>query len=258
MRAWHEVQLVARLADEGLNPCQVARATGIPRGTVRSWLLPSSRAGREDTVERCQRCGHPRHVFGTLEPWTYSYLLGMYLGDGCISAMPRGVYRLRIACDRQYEEVTREVAAAVRKVVPQSKVGIQARDGSECVEVYSYSKAWPCLFPQHGSGPKHRRPIVLEPWQEKIVTAEAKGFVRGLLHSDGCRVRNRVKGKVYPRYFFSQVSEDIHRLFCASLDQLGVCYTRSAPKHVSIARADSVRYLDEFVGSKHLRSSRRR
>ena len=28
---------------------------------------------------------------------------------------------------------------------------------------------WPCLFPQHGPGRKHERPIVLEHWQRVIV-----------------------------------------------------------------------------------------
>ena len=30
-----------------------------------------------------------------------------------------------------------------------------------------------------------------------------KEFLRGLIHSDGCRVLNRVNGKGYPRYFFT-------------------------------------------------------
>ena len=250
MRSPDEVALVERLAAEGLNPCQVARVSGIPRGTVRDWLVGRGPPGIRDGADCCSRCGHARHSRTPLDQPTYSYLLGMYLGDGCISTMPRGVYRLRIACDGEYPSIIEEVAAAIGKIVPVSKVGIQRRKGSGCVEVYSYSKAWPCLFPQHGSGPKHERRIFLESWQEEIVETHPEGFVRGLLHSDGCRVRNRVKGKEYPRYFFSQVSDDIRALFCGSLDQLGIRYTRSAPKHVSIARAVSVRRLDEFVGPK--------
>jgi hypothetical protein len=43
-------------------------------------------------------------------------------------------------------------------------------------------------FPQHGSGPKHRRPIVFQPWQEEIALGEhPEPFVRGLIHSDGWR-----------------------------------------------------------------------
>jgi hypothetical protein len=40
-------------------------------------------------------------------------------------------------------------------------------------------------------------------------------FRRGLIHSDGCRVQNRVRqGKdSCPRYFFSNESQDIQQLF---------------------------------------------
>jgi hypothetical protein len=34
-----------------------------------------------------------------------------------------------------------------------------------------------CLIPQHGPGPKHERRIVLEEWQERIVTAHPMGLV---------------------------------------------------------------------------------
>jgi hypothetical protein len=57
-----------------------------------------------------------------------------------------------------------------------------------CTEVASYSKHWPCLFPQHGPGRKHERRIELVPWQQELVDLDPRPLVRGLLHSDGCRV----------------------------------------------------------------------
>ena len=47
-------------------------------------------------------------------------------------------------------------------------------------------KHWPCLFPQHGTGRKHERSIVLHPWQHAIVERHPGPFLRGLFHSDGC------------------------------------------------------------------------
>jgi hypothetical protein len=87
------------------------------------------------------------------------------------------------------------------------------------------------------------------------VDREPEQFVRGLLHSDGCRVMNRVvvngTDYAYPRYFFSQVSKDIQALFCRSLEQLGIEYSfASRGRQVSIARAGSVARLDSFVGPK--------
>ncbi|MFI9836970.1 helix-turn-helix domain-containing protein [Nonomuraea sp. NPDC051941] len=63
----------------------------------------------------------------------------------------------------------------------------------------------PHLFPQHGPGKKHERPIVLEPWQREIVSAHPGRFVRGLIHSDGWRGTNRVR-RVLP----SGVLLDLH------------------------------------------------
>ena len=54
-------------------------------------------------------------------------------------------------------------------------------------------------FPQHGPGRKHKRPIVLEAWQQAIVEAHPWQFLRGLLHSDGCRTINRFKTKLPER-----------------------------------------------------------
>ncbi len=132
-------------------------------------------------------------------------------------------------------------------------LGFYLGDGtmpSRAVEIGCYSKRWPLLFPQHGPGRRHERRILLEPWQEEIVARHPRELVRGLIHSDGCRVQNRVNGKDYPRYFFTQVSDDIRRLFCAACRQLGVSYTWSNPKTVSVARAPSVALLDSFVGPK--------
>ena len=61
---------------------------------------------------------------------------------------------------------------------------------------------------------------------------------------------NGVNGKGYPRYFFSQVSDDIRLLFCQGCDRLGIEYTLSGWNTVSIARSNSVALLDGFVGPK--------
>jgi hypothetical protein len=59
-----------------------------------------------------------------------------------------------------------------------------------------------------------------------------------------------VNGKEYPRYFFTQVSEDIRALFCHACERLGIAYSLNRCNEVSIARAPSVALLDSFVGPK--------
>jgi hypothetical protein len=157
--------------------------------------------------------------------------------------------------DSRYPDIISEVVDAMRAVMPRNLASVYPHPRHRCVVITSYSKSWPCLLPQHGPGPKHRRKIELAAWQEAIVDREPEQFVRGLLHSDGCRVMNRVvvngTDYAYPRYFFTQVSKDIQGLFCRSLERLGIEYSfASRGRQVSIARADSVARLDSFVGPK--------
>jgi hypothetical protein len=57
---------------------------------------------------------------------------------------------------------------AMSAIRPDNKVRTQQNVG--CVEALSYSRHWPCLFPQSGPGRKHLRKIELQPWQRTIVT----------------------------------------------------------------------------------------
>ena len=108
-------------------------------------------------------------------------------------------------------------------------------------------------------GPKHERPIELADWQREIVDEFPREFLRGLIHSDGCRTTNRFKTKLpsgrvaeyeYARYFFSNLSADIRGLFCEYCERLGIRWTQSNPRNISISHRDSVAILDEFVGPK--------
>lgn len=113
---------------------------------------------------------------------------------------------------------------------------------------------WVCLFPQHGPGRKHNRRLELTDWQQEIVDATPQPFLRGLIHTDGWRGLNRVhvKGKdyAYPRYQFSNRSDDIRRLFTDACDKLGVKWRQWTRYHISVAQRDSVALLDSFIGPK--------
>jgi len=253
MRSREEVALVQTLANEGLNHCEITRQTGIPRSTVRQWLM-----GRTPDFDRTRRRSGRRNASGvpcpicadhpaSLPRPAYPYLLGLYLGDGCLSAHPRGVYRLRVFCADRYPYLMDQCELAMAEVLP-GRVGRVQQEG--CTEVGSYSKHWPCLFPQHGPGRKHQRKIELVPWQQEIVDADPRPLLRGLIHSDGCRILNWVKGTPYPRYQFTNRSRDIRELFGRACDALGVEWRQSNRYSLSVARRGSVALLDEFVGPK--------
>lgn len=184
----------------------------------------------------------------------YAYLLGLYLGDGMLSRHPRGVYRLRIFLDRAHPLIVSECEAAMGIVLPASQASVLRHKAQQMDEVSSYSTHWPHLFPQHGPGMKYTRKIALEPWQRRIVDRHPGRLLRGLIHSDGCRVINRIrhpnKTYAYPRYFFSNRSLDIQRIFCAACERLGVAWRQDGPWNISVARRHDVAILDRHIGPK--------
>jgi hypothetical protein len=240
-----------RLYDSGLRIQDVARAMRLPQRTVHHWCRGTRRSGRtRRDLTTCPRC-----TASPLDRERYAYLLGMYLGDGHITQSLRS-HRLWIFCADAWPGVIAEVVHAMGTVLTSSSVSTVRRTG--CVAVASYSKHWTCLFPQHGPGMKYQRAIVLEPWQEQIVREHSAAFVRGLFHSDGCRTVNRTRAVVngaekvyeYPRWMFSNRSEDIHRLCEAALDRLGIAHRRSRADTISVARRDAVALMDRLVGPK--------
>jgi hypothetical protein len=96
-----------------------------------------------------------------------------------------------------------------------------------------------------GPGRKHTRKIRLEPRQEVLVKEATEDFVRGLIHSDGCRIVANDRGGRSIRYHFSNRSEDILELFTSALDDLDIPWTRSSKKIVSIYRKAATARLNE-------------
>jgi hypothetical protein len=255
MHDYPTVAQVLDLHDQGFNQSQIAREVGLSRSTVKDWLagkLPRS-AHQPSTIGSCgagAACLRDAPLFHGC----YAYTLGMYLGDGCISTGARGVHRLRISLDMKYPEIVFECRTRMKLLCPANEVGIvRMSGGAKGVVVSAYSKHWPCLFPQHGPGPKHDRPIHLESWQLEIVREEPELLLRGLIHSDGCRnINNRGRGSTWTgvRYLFSNRSADIRDLFCSTCDQLGIHWTTPDVYTISVARRSDTARLDEFIGPK--------
>lgn len=235
---------------EGTAKADIARRLEVSRGAVQDWFRGDIEATIRSRQGRAADCGGAGScpLVDSVPSENYSYLLGQYLGDGCLSLGPRGVFKLRIACCDAYPDIMRECESTIRAVAPHNAVGRVA--GAGCTEVYSHSKHWICLFPQHGPGRKHNRVIELASWQQAIVDDHPRPFLRGLVHSDGCRVINRVKGHEYPRYHFSNRSYDIQALFGQACDRIGVEWRPNNDYCLSVARRASVAILDSFIGPK--------
>jgi hypothetical protein len=252
MRSAEEVRAVFRMADLGLSRSEIARRADLPRSTVRDWLDRGEDAclGRRFGT-RAGQC--ECFELAAVNAQSYAYLLGQYLGDGCISKI-RKTYRLRLAWCDAYPQIKTECASAVTAVKGRGRVGAVQRVGN--TELWSYWMHWPCLLPHGEGGPKPQRRIELDGWQVRLAVEGYPGrLLGGLIHSDGWRGTNRVTGAngrlyEYTRYQFSNTSEDILSLFGRACQQLGVEARRMNRVTAAVSRREDVAVLDEHVGPK--------
>jgi hypothetical protein len=183
------VKRAGQLSAEDLSQAAIARQLSVSRAALRDW---SSRGFDEVAALRAEQPGPTCDATAcpalrNTNTAAYAYLLGLYLGDGCLSRSAKGVWRLRIFCCDSYPGLMHECRVAVHAVLPTSKVGSSASIG--CREIHSDSKHWICAFPQHGAGRKHERRIDLAPWQNEVVSTHPCSLIRGLIHSDGVALR---------------------------------------------------------------------
>ena len=241
---------MSSLRAAGLTDREISRASGVPIDTIRAWRRRGAPRLRVRAV--CPHCGGEPHDWETLPHESYAYLLGLYLGDGCLAKNAASL-SLRISLDTAYPEIIAEACQAVEAVIGRPPT-IERPRNMNMVNVQLTAKQWRCLFPQHGPGRKHLRPIVLVPWQQDIVVAHPGRLLRGLIQTDGWRGVNKVHAKgrdyEYPRYQFSNRSDDIRRIFTDACDLLGIEWRQWTRYHVSVAKRESVARLDEHVGPK--------
>jgi len=88
---------------------------------------------------------------------SYAYLLGMYLGDGCLYA-GRGRVRLQVSLDSSYPAVIDDCWTAMVLCMPDRRAALVQRSGERATVVQSCSKLWLIAFPQHGRGQERCAP----------------------------------------------------------------------------------------------------
>ena len=150
------------LMEQGVPVVEVSDRLGAPAGTVRNWRqgrLPNA-AHRALAGISCPRCGEPHEAL-ELEPMSYCYLLGMYLGDGWLWHQAR-TWSLRVALDNDYPGIIEECREAMRAVSPHNRARVYR----------SHTKK------------QHRR-IVLSDWQLDLVDRAPGSLLRGLVHTEG-------------------------------------------------------------------------
>ena len=145
---------------------------------------------------------------------------GCTSATGASSAHPRGVFKLRISLDARYPGIAEECERAIRAVMPNNRVGKVGYGTWH--ELYAYSKSWPCLFPQHGPGPKQTREIELTEWQRGHV-ARWPAFLLAWAHSLGwLSVPEHRAELVTPPIFVREQPDGIKEIFCDACDLMGL------------------------------------
>jgi hypothetical protein len=219
-------------------------------------FCPTGSASSVPTVDEtpCPRCWKPlRHPI-RFEPAVYAFLLGGYLGDGCIVRVnPRKQsMRLTITLDDRLPDIQQAFLLACRRTFPTVNVRLVPSGG--CSHVLFLHHHLPCLFPQHGAGPKHQRTIRLEPWQQAVVDEHPWELLRGFMYSDGCSFTNWATtadgGRYeYLTYDFSNRSADILDLVMETTQLLGLRPKRYW-KNVRWARRRDVTRIERRIGTK--------
>ena len=157
----------------------------------------------------------------------YNYILGLYLGDGCISGT-KDTKKFRIFLDDKYPYIIEKAKNNLDLLFPYNTPNTK-HSSEHCIEVYLFNTHLVELFPQHGLGKKHDRDVSLVPWQKQNI--EYDQLALGLFHSDGCYYESLIKNKkdigkdyVYKNYGFKNCSLDIIEIYKECLDNLEIEY----------------------------------
>ena len=173
MFVWEQgaYEAVSALFKTGQSDYEIARLTGVPRSTVQKWRHKP----RSD-----RRAATSLATWSVEDPVAYSYVLGLYLGDGHIVVRNGRPRFMRVYLDAKYEQLNQEAAVAIAQVfAPAAVHRYDWGDANRTILQVSH-KALLVAFPQYGPGKKHDREIELTEWQRELTHAHPAALVRGL------------------------------------------------------------------------------
>ena len=244
-RSLEDVRAVFALKARGMTDREVSQGTGVPVNTIRLW--------RNRQVPWCARAGvlhegRPRDDtppdLASLPREAYAYLLGMYLGDGWLSRNGSS-WMLRIALDEAYQGIVAECERALREVSQDGPL-FARREGPTAWSSAQRGIHGRSCSPSTVRGGSTTAGLNLPTGSRRSSRRPHSASCEASSTSDGWRGLNRVyaKGKryEYPRYQFSNRSDDIRKLFTDVCDRLDVEWRQWTRYHVSVARRKSVAY----------------
>lgn len=258
---------VLKLNAEGKRICDIVRITGIGRSCVNNWI---NRKQKPKFVTAIEIPSNPidflrylnNNIDDSLRNSTYSFILGMYLGDGCIARNTR-TKQLTIALDKKYNILNEYVIESFnilfgrQALVIDRSVDRGQKTRSNSIDVRYSSINIGLIFPHEGVGAKHLRHIELAEWQKEII--DPVSIVKGLIYSDGSYFYSR-SNKTY-NYTFVNTSIDIINILEYYLKKLGIVYNKHTKHslgakgtaykiHLNVNRKLDVIKLHGMIGDK--------
>ena len=106
-RTADDVKAAACLLGTGLSDYEISRRTGISRSSIQRWRTRGTPP---------EACDSPP-VWREPNPRSYSYLLGIYLGDGYLANASAQSTVLEISLDPRYPGIVNECSGAIQRVV---------------------------------------------------------------------------------------------------------------------------------------------
>ena len=206
-----EVSEILRLHNDGISQNKIHKILGFDRTTIRQILKDP-----DDYINKSS----PKFDILNIDRKVYAFVLGIYLGDGYIVKTHRqNVFKIRIFCDAKYNNILEDISQSLEILFPNSKAMRRSHTSNNCIEIYLYSSHLLRLFPQHGEGRKHERPIVLEDWQKDIIDEYNIEFLKGLIYTDGSFYLSQNK---YEYCNFTNKSKDIIELCSNAMKNLNI------------------------------------
>lgn len=192
---------------------------------------------------------HDPNVFHLLDKYDIAYLLGLILGDGCLSTQEGKMERITIALkDEEFVENLRQIMCPDRKLYV-NKAKQESHSNSYAVittnpEVISRFKDY---------GLTERKSLVVKYPLLDYGTQE-RHFIRGYFDANGSLFKNTVKGHLYWHISITTGSEKFARTLANTLQRYGLDATYHADSreghnawYVKLYKQEHVKAFKEFI-----------
>ena len=250
-------QQIVKLLEDGWSRNKIAKELNVAWKQVDYWSKNRARVSELVDDSDLKSLAVKRVGSSPTSRTSFSYLMGMYLGDGYLYKQGPYTWKLRLACDRKYPSIINEIQQCLTNLHLSPSICNQ----QHIDEVYCHGKLLPEMFPTF-DGPKHKNALTLTDWQRAVIDEHPQSFIRGLFHADGSRYIHKQGQYQYVKYNLTNRSKDLVDLFCSACDTVGIEYkvhprpfiNKSGDKHVgwtvTIGKRSEVVKCEQFLGIK--------